>query len=60
MHFYEVNGLVVRDWVQEQRPRIVEVWQGSRWVPFSDIDHILRHGRLLTQAEAHAMLADQP
>jgi hypothetical protein len=59
MHFYEVNGLLIRDWVREQRPRIIEIWQDNRWVPFPDVDHVLRHGRRLTDTEAHAML-DRP
>lgn len=56
MHFYDVNGLLMRAWVPEHRPRITEVWKDNRWIAFPDVDQILRHGRRLTETEAHAML----
>lgn len=56
MHFYEVNGLLVRRWVPAQRRRALEVWQQDGWAPYADVDHLLRHGRRLTDEQALSLL----
>jgi len=56
VNFYEVGGLLVRQWVPAQRRRAMEVWNGDGWAPHSDVDSVLRHGQRLTEARAVALL----
>jgi hypothetical protein len=34
----------------------MEVWDGDGWAAYSDVDHVLRYGQLLTEARALALL----
>jgi hypothetical protein len=56
VNFYEVGALLVRRWVPAQRRRTMEVWNGDGWAPYSDVDHVLRYGRLVTEVQALAFL----
>ena len=56
MHFYDVGGLLVRRWVPPQRRLSMEVWNGDGWAPHPDVDHVVRHGRRVTEAQALVIL----
>jgi hypothetical protein len=56
VNFYDVNGLLVRRWEPAPRGMAFEVWNGSGWAPYSDVDKVLRHGQRLTDARALALL----
>jgi len=54
--FYKVGGLLVRRWKPHRRGISLEVWDGDGWVPYSNLDEVLRHGHRLTDAQALALL----
>ena len=56
VNFYEVGGLLVRQWVPAQRRKALEVWNGDGWAAHADVDSVLRHGRPLTKEQALALL----
>ena len=56
MNFYGVRGLLVRRRTPVRRGVALEMWNGDRWVPYTDVDAVLRHGCRLTEAQALAML----
>jgi hypothetical protein len=58
VNFYDVGGLLVRRLVPAQRGRVLEVWTGEGWAPYSDVDNVLRHGLPLTEERALALLQE--
>jgi hypothetical protein len=56
VHFYEIEGLLVRRWVPAGRRVGLEVWKGDGWARYPDVEHLLRYGRRLNEAEALALL----
>ena len=58
MNFYDVGGLLVRRWTPVRKGTSLEVWNGDSWVPYSDVDAVLRHGHRLTDARALALLEE--
>jgi hypothetical protein len=56
VHFYDIGGRLVRRWVTPQRRRAIEVWIGTGWTPYAEMDDVLRYGRRLTDLEAIALL----
>jgi hypothetical protein len=59
VHFYEVDGRLIRRWVPAQRRRAIEVWNGDGWAPYSDVEVVLRHGQRLTEERALALLQER-
>ena len=39
-----------------QRRKMLEAWNGDGWVPYPEVDTLLRHGHRLTEEEALALL----
>ena len=58
MHFYEIDGQLLRRWIPAQRRLAMEVWMGNGWAPYSSVEHVLRYGRRVTEADALALLQD--
>ena len=56
MNFYGVGGLLVRRRTPVRRGVALEMWNGDRWVPYADVDAVLRHGCRLTEPQALALL----
>ncbi|HET6956754.1 MAG TPA: hypothetical protein VFI56_09235 [Vicinamibacterales bacterium] len=56
LHFFDVEGILVRRWVPGQRRVAMESWTGDGWRVFPDIDSVSRHGVRLTRDEALALL----
>jgi hypothetical protein len=56
LHFFEVEGLLVRRWVPGQRRLAMEVWTGEGWTVYADVDNVSRHGARLTHEQALALL----
>jgi hypothetical protein len=56
LHFFDVEGILVRRWVPGQRRVAMEAWRGDGWTVYPDIDNVSRHGVRLTQDQALALL----
>jgi hypothetical protein len=56
LHFFDVEGMLVRRWVPGQRRVALEAWTGDGWKVYPDIDNVSRHGVRLTQEQALALL----
>jgi hypothetical protein len=56
LHFFDVEGILVRRWVPGQRRVAMESWTGDGWRVFPDIDSVSRHGVRLTRDQALALL----
>jgi hypothetical protein len=56
LHFFDVEGLLVRRWVPRQRRVALEAWTGDGWTMYPDVDHLSRHGHRLTYEQALALL----
>ena len=56
LHFFEVEGLLVRRWVPGRRRMAMEAWNGDGWMPYPDVDNVSRRGERLTQEQALALL----
>jgi hypothetical protein len=56
LHFFDVQGILVRRWVPGQRRVALESWTGDGWRLYPDIDSVSRHGVRLTHDEAIALL----
>ena len=56
LHFFDVEGILVRRWVPGQRRVALEAWTGDGWKVYPDIDNVSRHGVRLTQEQAVALL----
>ena len=56
LHFFNVEGLLVRRWVPGQRRIALEVWTGDGWTVYADVDNVSRHGERLTYEQALALL----
>jgi hypothetical protein len=54
--FYDVDGVLIRRWTPMWKGLCLDLWDGDRWVPYSDVDAVLRHGYRLTDASAIALL----
>lgn len=52
LHFFDVEGLLVRRWVPGQRRMAMEVWTGVEWIRYSDLDNLSRRGHRLTSEQA--------
>ena len=44
LHFFDVEGLLVRRWVPGQRRVAMEVWNGDGWANYADVDNVSRRG----------------
>jgi hypothetical protein len=58
VHFHEVDGRLIRQWVPAQRRQTMEIWMGDGWAPYSDVEHVARYGRRVSYVEAIALLHD--
>ena len=56
LHFFEVEGVLVRRWVPGQRRVAMEAWTGDGWTRYPDVDKLSRHGHRLNQEQAMALL----
>ena len=56
LHFFEVEGALVRRWVPGQRRVAMEVWNGDGWMAYSDVDNVSRRGQRLNHEQALALL----
>jgi hypothetical protein len=56
LHFFDVEGILVRRWVPAQRRVALEAWTGDGWKVYPDIDNVSRHGVRLTHEQALALL----
>jgi hypothetical protein len=56
LHFFDVEGLLVRRWVPGQRRVAMEAWTGDGWATYADVDNISRRGERLTYQQALALL----
>ena len=58
LHFYDVEGLLVRRWVPAQRRIAMEVWNANGWALYPDVDNVSRRGHRLTDEQALALLQE--
>ena len=57
VNFYDVRGVLVRRRVPARRKGIsLEVCNGDDWLPYPEVDAVLRYGLRLTEAHAVALL----
>ena len=56
MKFYRFGGLLVRRRPPVRRGISLEVWNDGQWVPYADVDSVLRQGRPLTEAQAMLLM----
>lgn len=56
LHFFDVEGLLVRRWVPRQRRVAMESWNGDGWTLYRDVDNVSRRGQRLTREQALALL----
>jgi hypothetical protein len=56
LHFFEVEGALVRRWVPGRRRVAMEVWNGDGWTAYSDMDNVSRRGQRLNHEQALALL----
>jgi hypothetical protein len=56
LHFFDVEGLLVRRWVPGRRRVAMEAWNGDGWMPYPDVDNVSRRGNRLTNEKALAIL----
>ena len=56
LHFFEVEGALVRRWVPALRRVAMESWSGDGWTRYPDVDNVSRHGRRLSPDEALTLL----
>jgi hypothetical protein len=58
LHFFEVEGVLVRRWVPARRRVAMEAWSGDGWARYPDVDNVSRHGHRLTSEQALALLQE--
>jgi hypothetical protein len=56
LHFFDVEGLLVRRWIPGQRRVAMEAWNGDGWAVYADVDNVSRRGERLTLEQARALL----
>ena len=56
LHFFDVEGLLVRRWVPGQRRVAMEVWNGDGWMGYPYVDNVSRRGRRLDHEQAVDLL----
>ncbi len=56
LHFFDVEGLLVRRWVPGQRRLALEAWTGEEWTTYLEVDTLSRHGQRLTYEQALGLL----
>ena len=56
MIFFDVHGLLIRRVTPVRRGVALQLWNGERWVPYTDVDAVLRHGLRLTEGAATTLL----
>jgi hypothetical protein len=56
LHFYDVEGVLVRRWVPAQRRLTMEGWSGDGWAPYPNADNVSRRGVRLSEEQALALL----
>jgi len=56
LHFFDVEGLLVRRWVPGQRRVAMEVWNGDGWTKYPDVDNVSRRGLRVSHEQALALL----
>jgi hypothetical protein len=56
VNFYDVRGVLVRRWEPVRHGICLERWDGKSWLPYPDLNEVLRHGYRLTDARALALL----
>jgi hypothetical protein len=56
LHFFEVEGVLVRRWVPARRRVAMEAWSGDGWARYPDVDNVSRRGHRLSPDEALALL----
>jgi hypothetical protein len=56
LHFFDVEGRLVRRWVPGQRRVAMEVWSGDGWAPYPQVDEVSRRGVRLDHDKARALL----
>jgi hypothetical protein len=58
LHFYDVEGVLVRRWVPGQRRLAMEGWNGVGWAPYPNVDDVARRGIRLSEVEALGLLRE--
>jgi hypothetical protein len=58
LHYYDVEGILVRRWVPAQRRLTMEGWNGDGWSPYANADNVSRRGVRLSDAGALALLRE--
>ena len=58
LHYYDVEGILIRRWVPAQRRLTMEGWNGDGWAPYANADNVSRHGVRLSDAQALAFLRE--
>ena len=56
LHFFEVEGALVRRWIPGQRRVAMEVWNGDGWMAYSDVDNVSRRCQRLNHEQALVLL----
>ena len=56
LHFFDVEGLLVRRWVPGRRRVAMEAWSGDGWMPYPDVDNVSRRGTRLSPEQALILL----
>jgi hypothetical protein len=56
LHFFDVEGVLVRRWVPARRRVAMEAWSGDGWTRYPDVDNVSRRGHRLTPEAALALL----
>ena len=58
LHYYDVEGILVRRWVPAQRRLTMEGWNGDGWTPYANADNVSRRGVRLSDTQALALLRE--
>jgi hypothetical protein len=56
LHFFDVEGVLVRRWVPARRRVAMEAWSGDGWARYPDVDNVSRRGHRLSPDQALALL----
>jgi hypothetical protein len=56
VNFYAVDRSLIRRRTPVRRGISLQLWNGDHWVPYAQVDAVLRHGHRLTEAQALLLL----
>jgi hypothetical protein len=54
--FYSVGDRLIRRRTRVRLANALELWNGTEWTPYTDMNAVLRHGQPLTEVQALSLL----